>query len=262
VPAISTPVALKAAPAAKAAPTARRALRSRVAKLYTPSRKAEIIEFAAANGATAAAEKFGVSRYSIYDWHRRVRKAAAGQGPAPTSGPAPKDIEAQRDKEILNEWHQHPGLGPSPIVNQLRRRNVKVSVNTTRRVMEEAGYRPPKVKREPHDPRFEAVLAATDASRSRAYELSAELIGHLGTLARPVGRPPRAPSAPPSAAQDEAIASEVLRYLMRHPAAWRRTPSGSTTATSFGTSCSHSVTATRTWSWSASPRSPRCRWEP
>lgn len=143
--------------AGKPAPTARRSLRSRVAKLYTPSQKAEITEFAAAHGATAAAEKFGVSRYAIYDWHRRVRKAAAGQGPALTSGPAPQEIEAQRDKEILQEWHQHPGLGPSQIVNQLRRRNVKVSVNTARRVMEEAGYRPPKVTREPHDQRFEAV---------------------------------------------------------------------------------------------------------
>jgi hypothetical protein len=30
-------------------------------------------------------------------------------------------------------------------------------VTTARRVMEDAGYRPPKVKREPHDERFEAV---------------------------------------------------------------------------------------------------------
>jgi hypothetical protein len=32
-----------------------------------------------------------------------------------------------------------------------------VNVNTARRVMEDAGYRPPKVKREPHDERYEAV---------------------------------------------------------------------------------------------------------
>jgi putative transposase len=136
---------------------ARRTIRSRVAKLYTPSQKAEILEYASEHGVAPAATKFGVSRFSIYGWHRKVEKAAAGEAPSPTSGPAPADIEAQRDREILAEWHRHPGLGPSQIVNQLRRIGIKVSVNTARRVMEDAGYRPPKVKREPHDERYEAV---------------------------------------------------------------------------------------------------------
>src|SRR5215468_6479606 len=74
----------------------------------------------------------------------RMSEAAAGEGPAPTTGPSPEQIEEQRDKEILDEWHKHPGLGPSQIVNQLARRNVHVGVHTARRVMEEAGYRPPK----------------------------------------------------------------------------------------------------------------------
>ncbi|MBU0595369.1 DDE-type integrase/transposase/recombinase [Candidatus Bipolaricaulota bacterium] len=116
-----------------------------------------MLEYASAHGVTAAAHKFGISRFSIYDWQRKVRKAATGQGPSPTSGPGPKDIEEQRDREILGEWRKHPGLGPSQIVNQLRRRGIKVSVHTARRVMEDAGYRPPKVKREPHDERFVAV---------------------------------------------------------------------------------------------------------
>lgn len=127
------------------------------ARRYTPSQKAEIVEHAAAHGVTAASEKFGVSRFSIYEWLRKVDKAAKGEGPSPTSGPAPADVEAQRDREILAEWRKHPGLGPSQIKNQLRRGGVKVSVHTVRRVMEDAGYRPPKVKREPHDERFEAV---------------------------------------------------------------------------------------------------------
>jgi putative transposase len=46
---------------------------------------------------------------------------------------------------------------PSQIRNQLRAKCVKVSVKTTRRVMEDAGYRPPKVERRKHDERFEAV---------------------------------------------------------------------------------------------------------
>ena len=43
----------------------RRTLKSRVAKLYTPSEKAVILEDAAKDGPTEAATKHGVSRYSI-----------------------------------------------------------------------------------------------------------------------------------------------------------------------------------------------------
>jgi putative transposase len=142
---------------ATAAPDRKQAARSRVARLYTPSQKAEVLEHAAAHGITAAAKKFRVSRFAVHEWKRRAEKAAKGDGPSPTSGPAPRDVEEKRDNEILREWKQHPGLGPSQIRNQLRRGGVKVSVNTVRRVMEDAGYRPPKVKREPHDQRYEAV---------------------------------------------------------------------------------------------------------
>jgi len=128
-----------------------------VAKVYTPSQKAVVLEDAAKDGVTAAAKKHGISRFSIYDWQRRLTKAAAGDGPSPTSGPTPKDIEQQRDAELLEEWKNHPGLGPSQIVNQLRRKNIKVSVHTARRVMEDAGYRSPKVVRQKHDRHYEAV---------------------------------------------------------------------------------------------------------
>jgi putative transposase len=127
------------------------------ARRYTPSEKARILEFAAERGISAAAHEFGASRFAIYDWRRKVERAAAGEGPSPTSGPAPAEVEAQRDREILSEWHRHPGLGPSQIRNQLRRRGVKVAVATVRRVMEDAGYRPPKVRSQRHDERFEAV---------------------------------------------------------------------------------------------------------
>jgi len=129
----------------------------KAARRYTPSQKAEYLEYADENGVTAAEKEYGVSRFSIYDWRRKVRLAAEGKGSSPTSGPASQEVEAQRDKEILDEWHRHPGLGPSQVRNQLRRKSVKVSVHTVRRVMEEAGYRPPKVKSQPHDERFEAV---------------------------------------------------------------------------------------------------------
>jgi putative transposase len=131
--------------------------RRRLARHYTPSEKAQVLEHAASEGVTAAHKKFDVSRFTIYDWQRKVRLATEGKAESPTSGPDPVEIEAQRDQEILGEWHRHPGLGPSQIRNQLRRRGIKVSVQTTRRVMEEDGYRPPKVKRMGHDERFEAV---------------------------------------------------------------------------------------------------------
>jgi transposase InsO family protein len=155
--AATAPAPAKAKRAAKSSTPVASPAPARAAKLYTPSQKAEVLEYAAAHGPTKASAKFKVSRFSIRDWQRKVTKAAAGEGPSPTSGPAPKDIEAARDREILDEWHKHPGLGPSQIVNQLRRGGIKVAVHTARRVMEDAGYRPPKVKREPHDERYEAV---------------------------------------------------------------------------------------------------------
>ena len=129
----------------------------RVAKRYTPSQKAEIVEYAATHSVLEASRHFGASRFAIYDWQKRVAKAARGEGPSPTSGPSPSEIEEQRDREILGEWNKHRGLGPSQIKNQLARRSIKVSVATVRRVMQDAGYRPPKVKRTPHDERYESV---------------------------------------------------------------------------------------------------------
>jgi transposase InsO family protein len=139
------------------AAAARATVSPRVARSYTPSEKARALEHAAAHGVSAASEHFGISRFSLYEWRRKLAKAAAGEGPSPTSGPAPAEIETQRDREILTEWRKHPGLGPSQVRNQLRRRGIKVAVATVRRVMEEEGYRPPKVQRQPHDERFEAV---------------------------------------------------------------------------------------------------------
>lgn len=142
----------------KARPAEPSEAKGRPAKSYTPSQRAQILERAAKDGVSAAAEAFGVSRFSVYEWRHKVERAAAGEGPSPTSGPASSDLEAQRDREILDEWHRHPGLGPSQVRNQLRRdKRIKVSVHTVRRVMEESGYRPPKVERRKHDERFEAL---------------------------------------------------------------------------------------------------------
>jgi putative transposase len=147
-PALAAPPTTDPAP-----PTAPR----KPARLYTPSEKANALEKVAEKGICAASRELNITRFSLGEWRRRVEKAAAGQGDSPTSGPDPADIEAKRDKEILDTWHQHPGLGPSQIRNQLRRAKIKVSTTTVRHVMEDAGYRPRKVERHLHDQLYEAV---------------------------------------------------------------------------------------------------------
>jgi transposase InsO family protein len=155
---VASPSVTEAPPPRAAEPVPPSAPPSRtVARGYTPSQKAVILEYAAAHGVAAASSKHGVSRFSIYDWIRKVKRAAVGQGPSPTSGPSTQEIEDKRDAEILEIWKSHPGLGPSQIKNQLRRNNVRVSVHTVRLVMETAGYRPPKVERVKHERRYEAV---------------------------------------------------------------------------------------------------------
>lgn len=129
----------------------------RVVKRYTPSQKAEAIEYARQHGVSDTSKSLGMSRFTLYQWLRKAEAAAKGQGEAVSSGAEPREVEAQRDAEILQEYSKHPGLGPSQVRNQLRRRAVKVSVHTVRRVMEGAGYRPPKVETRPHDRRYEAV---------------------------------------------------------------------------------------------------------
>ena len=131
--------------------------RSRLARVYTPSQKAQALELMGQVGLSATSRQLGISRFALQQWRRQLKLAVAGKGESPTSGPDPAQIEAQRDREILQMWHKHPGLGPSQVRNQLRRQGVKVAVNTVRRVMEDAGYRPPKVKRDEHTERYEAV---------------------------------------------------------------------------------------------------------
>ena len=131
--------------------------RARVAKAYTPTQVAQELERVAAIGVRPAATDLGISRTTLRDWERKAAKAARGEGPAPTSGPDPRTVEARRDAAILAEWQKQQGLGPSQIRNQLRRAGTKVSVQTVRRVMEEAGYRPPKVERRDHTGNWEAV---------------------------------------------------------------------------------------------------------
>lgn len=139
--------------AEKDAPTVRR-----VARSYTPSERAEALELVAKVGVTETHKRLGMSRYSLYEWQRKAKLAAQGEGDSPTSGPDPADAEAKRDQKILAMWKTHPGLGPTQIRNQLRRKGIKTSTHTVRLVMEDAGYTPPKTTpRNEHTRRYEAT---------------------------------------------------------------------------------------------------------
>lgn len=152
-PATMEPAALVAAEPIQESPR-----KSNVAKIYTPSQRALALECAAAEGITAAAKKFGITRFSLYEWKRRAELHAQGKtDTSPLTGSDDNPATA-RDLRILAEWKAHPGLGPSQVRNQMRRQGLKVSVHTVRCVLEENGYVPPKIRREPnHDQRYEAV---------------------------------------------------------------------------------------------------------
>lgn len=66
-------------------------------------------------------------------------------------------------------------------------------------------------------PTVAAILAATGASKSRAYEIVAKLAAVLPTLVRAPGRPSR-PSSPSAAAGEHAeVTRAALAYVMTHP---------------------------------------------
>ena len=128
--------------------------KTRVGKRYTPTEKAAAVAVAVKEGVAAAARKAGATPQSVYRWLEEMRRAV---GEPVERTWEQTDVERQRDLEILHEWHKQPGLGPSQIRNQLRRRGIHTSVLTVRRVMTDAGYRPPKVKSQAHHERYEAV---------------------------------------------------------------------------------------------------------
>ena len=85
----------------------------RVARVYTPSQRLEALEIATMVGVSQAARQLGISRFSIYEWARKEKLAAAGKGESPTSGPDLSDIEARRDHEILTTWRTLDRTSPS-----------------------------------------------------------------------------------------------------------------------------------------------------
>jgi hypothetical protein len=89
------------------------------------------------------------------------------------------------------------------------------------------------------------ILAATKASRSRAYEIKQAIEARMQELERPPGRP-RAELAPAPRDARAALTYEALCFLMAHPGCLQVGSSVRGTRTSTGTSCSGCASATPT----------------
>lgn len=130
----------------------------KVAKVYTPSQRAQALEYVAKHGPVAASRTLGISRFSLREWQRRAERHARGERPDNPLAGSDEKPAAVREQRILAEWRAHPGLGPTQVRNQLRRQGFKVSTHTVRCVLEEHGYVAPKSRRqEAHDQLYEAV---------------------------------------------------------------------------------------------------------
>lgn len=131
---------------------------------YSPAERAAILETAKAKGVPEAARAHGVADWTVYRWIDRAKLAAKRQAApvAKSNGPVERDArlspeQEERHRVILETWRQQPGLGPTQIKNQLRRRGLAASLHVVRRVMEEHGYVQPRVKRTEHTGSYEAV---------------------------------------------------------------------------------------------------------
>jgi len=133
---------------------------------YGVAEKQEILDDASKLGVAAAAVKHAVSRWSVYEWRRRQKgakskHAAQAALAAWSSQPrrSPNKLAEDRYHLIAETWLANQALGPRQIRNQLRRTHaLRVGTSTVRRVLEEHGYVPPKIKVERRPARrYEAV---------------------------------------------------------------------------------------------------------
>jgi transposase InsO family protein len=134
---------------------------------YGAGEKKEILEYADEHGPSEAAATYQVSRWSIYDWKQRREKAqregkkveAALRSRSSRPKRNANKISEDRYRLIATTWKKNRALGPRQ-VSQLVRRNhgLRVGTATCRRVMEDYGYVPPKIRVERKEVRrYEAV---------------------------------------------------------------------------------------------------------
>lgn len=133
---------------------------------YGVAEKQEVLDDASKLGVAAAAVKHTVSRWSVYEWRRRQKGAKSKHAAeaalvARSSRPhrSPNKLAEDRYHLIAETWLANQALGPRQVRNQLRRTHaLRVGTSTVRRVLEEHGYVPPKIKVERRPARrYEAV---------------------------------------------------------------------------------------------------------
>ena len=157
------------------APSAAASSTPRKGRRYSRSEKKAILG-EAAQGKTGdeLLTQFGVTRETVSRWKRRAAAQpsapeaeldAGKASPPPPSANAPAADRADSHagyhahwREALKVWRSRPGLGPAQIANQLHRAGIKITVATTRKILEENGYTPPKASvKEIEINRYEAV---------------------------------------------------------------------------------------------------------
>ena len=140
--------------------------RTRHGRRYSVAEKRAILEYAGKHGVSAAKQEFSASRWSIYDWQRRrasVAEKSDQDAALAARSSRPKHIAGKLPEEryhlIADTWLKNQALGPRQVAQLLRRNHaVRVGTSTTRRIMEEQGYVPPKIKVEQRVARrYEAV---------------------------------------------------------------------------------------------------------
>jgi transposase InsO family protein len=123
---------------------------------YSPSEKKAILgDDSSGVSLEDLKTKYGVCRETIARWKLRTKKQGkpAGVEAAPTGSDSKEAVSSAQDthigyhphwREALKVWRSRPGLGPAQISGQLRRAGIKITVATTRKILEENGYTPPK----------------------------------------------------------------------------------------------------------------------
>ncbi len=131
-------------------------------KRYAPAQRKEILDYAKEHNVVKAAEKYGATETTIYEWRRALKRRKGQKGSDGENEDRAAEItlerpKEERDRKVLSMWKQHPGYGPSQVRNMLKREGFRVSVGTVRDVMERNGYLPPSLKRRERLGRYEAA---------------------------------------------------------------------------------------------------------
>lgn len=114
---------------------------SKNGKRYSAAEKQEILKKAREIGIRPAAEAYGVSDVSIYNWRNQLQAdGVSGLEDGRQHNPGAKPVPEWKKKKVLQVKETDPGFGPGQIRNQLRREGTTISVESIRQILKDAGY--------------------------------------------------------------------------------------------------------------------------